>query len=133
MKKQWTILAAIIFAVIIAIFAVINAHPVRINYLFGTADWPLVLVILGSFLIGVLLIFSVGLMRFYKMQRQVKSLKKENQHFQELLQNEDHRMQNKKNEKTGKRGSAKEDPSTEPETTAQKNQSSSSKHESDHK
>ncbi|MCP3741198.1 LapA family protein [Rossellomorea sp. BNER] len=78
MKFQWTLLLGLIFALIVAIFAVINVDPVTVNYLFGTSQWPLILVIIGSVLMGGIIIGSVGLMRLYMIQRKVKALEKEN-------------------------------------------------------
>jgi lipopolysaccharide assembly protein A len=78
MKFQWTFLLGLIFALIVAIFAVINVDPVTVNYLFGTSQWPLILVIIGSVLMGGIIIGSVGLMRLYVIQRKVKALEKEN-------------------------------------------------------
>jgi lipopolysaccharide assembly protein A len=78
MKFQWTLLLGISFALIVAVFAVINVDPVTVNYLFGQAEWPLILVILGSVLMGGIIIGSVGLFRLYVVQRRVKALEKEN-------------------------------------------------------
>jgi lipopolysaccharide assembly protein A len=78
MKFQWTLLLGIFFALIVAVFAVINVDPVTVNYLFGQAEWPLILVILGSVLMGGIIIGSVGLFRLYVVQRKVKALEKEN-------------------------------------------------------
>ena len=78
MKFQWTLLLGISFALIVAVFAVINVDPVTVNYLFGQAEWPLILVILGSVLMGGIIIGSVGLFRLYVVQRKVKALEKEN-------------------------------------------------------
>lgn len=47
MNKQWTIIFALIFTLIVAIFAVINVRSVEVDYLFGRSEWPLILVILG--------------------------------------------------------------------------------------
>jgi lipopolysaccharide assembly protein A len=78
MKFQWTLLLGISFALIVAVFAVINVDSVTVNYLFGQAEWPLILVILGSVLMGGMIIGSVGLFRLYVVQRKVKALEKEN-------------------------------------------------------
>ncbi|MGF2617215.1 DUF1049 domain-containing protein [Rossellomorea vietnamensis] len=78
MKIQWNLILGLIFALIVAIFAVINVDPVRVNYLFGEAQWPLILVIIGSVLMGGLIIGSVGLFRIYVIQRKLKALQKEN-------------------------------------------------------
>ncbi|RIW37660.1 DUF1049 domain-containing protein [Bacillus salacetis] len=79
MKFQWNLILGLIFALVVAIFAVINVDPVRVNYLFGEAEWPLILVIIGSVLMGGLIVGSVGLFRLFVIQRKVKSLQKENE------------------------------------------------------
>lgn len=79
MKFQWNLILGLIFALIVAIFAVINVDPVRVNYLFGEAQWPLILVIIGSVLMGGLIVGSVGLFRLFVVQRKVKALQKENE------------------------------------------------------
>lgn len=78
MKFQWTLLLGIFFALVVSIFAVINVDPVTVNYLFGTSDWPLILVILGSVFMGGIIVGSVGLFRLFVVQRKVKALQKEN-------------------------------------------------------
>lgn len=83
MNIQWSMLLALIFALIIAVFAVINVDAVKVNYLFGTAEWPLILVILCSALLGALIIGFSGLVRIYKLQRQVKLLEREKLQLEE--------------------------------------------------
>lgn len=78
MKFQWALLFGFLFALIVAVFAVINVDDVTVNYLFGESQWPLILVILSSVLMGGLIVGSVGIVRMYSLQRQVKLLKKEN-------------------------------------------------------
>lgn len=77
MKFQWGLLLALIFALIIAIFSVINVNAVTVNYLFGHAEWPLILVILGSVLMGALIVGSIGMVRVFRLQRMVKRLEKQ--------------------------------------------------------
>ncbi|KON91247.1 hypothetical protein AF331_01530 [Rossellomorea marisflavi] len=86
MKFQWTLLLGIVFALIVSIFAVINVDPVTVNYLFGEADWPLILVILGSVFMGGIIIGSVGLFRLFVVQRRVKALEKENMTLREQIE-----------------------------------------------
>jgi lipopolysaccharide assembly protein A len=74
MKMQLYLLFGFIFALIIATFAVINVGDVEINYLFGTANWPLILVILGSAVFGGLSVGLFGLIKVIQLQRQVKKL-----------------------------------------------------------
>lgn len=85
MKFQWTLLLGIAFALIVAVFAVINVEPVTVNYLFGEAKWPLILVILSSVLMGGIIVGSVGLLRMFVLQREIKMLKKQNQALEEQL------------------------------------------------
>lgn len=77
MKGQWGLLVGILFALIIALFSVFNVDPVTVNYLFGEARWPLILVILGSVLMGGLMVGSIGLVRVFRLQRTVKRLERE--------------------------------------------------------
>ncbi len=72
MNKQWTIIFALLFTLIVAIFAVINVRAVEVDYLFGTAEWPLILVILGSVLMGALIVFSAGIFQVMKLKREIK-------------------------------------------------------------
>lgn len=86
MKGQWGLLFAFIFALIVAIFAVINVDPVTVDYLFGTAQWPLVLVILASALLGALIVGGFGIFRVFRFRRENRALKRENQQLEEKLQ-----------------------------------------------
>ncbi|WP_066050571.1 LapA family protein [Robertmurraya korlensis] len=84
MKFQWTMLLGILFALLVAIFAVINVEPVSVNYVFGSSEWPLVLVILVSVLMGGIIIGSVGLVKIYSLQRKVKQLTKEKEKLNQI-------------------------------------------------
>ncbi|AOV07634.1 LapA family protein [Sporosarcina ureilytica] len=77
MKFQWTWIVGLLFAVIIAVFSVINVDAVPVNYVFGTAEWPLVLVILGSALLGAAVSGIVALFRSVAGKHQVKELLKD--------------------------------------------------------
>ncbi|MCL1697274.1 MULTISPECIES: lipopolysaccharide assembly protein LapA domain-containing protein [unclassified Lysinibacillus] len=72
MKRQWNLILAIIVVLIIAIFSVINVDQVTVNYLFGKAEWPLILVIIGSVLLGALLVGLISMMKIYQLQRALK-------------------------------------------------------------
>ncbi|MBS8265035.1 DUF1049 domain-containing protein [Mesobacillus boroniphilus] len=89
MKFQWTLLLGLAFALIVAVFAVINVDPVTVNYLFGESEWPLILVILGSVLMGGIIVGSVGLFRLFVLQREVKALKKKNKGLEDQLAQKD--------------------------------------------
>lgn len=83
MRIQWSMIFGLIFALIVAIFAVINVDSVTVNYLFGEGQWPLILVILISVLFGGLIIGSAGFIRIYTLQRKVKQLEKQKRLLEE--------------------------------------------------
>ncbi|SDI93270.1 LapA family protein [Salimicrobium halophilum] len=76
MKGQSYIILAIVFALLVAIFAVINVDPVQVNYLFGSGEAPLILVILISVLMGGVITASVGALRYFRLKRDYKNLEK---------------------------------------------------------
>lgn len=77
MKRQWGLIFTLIFALLIAFFSVVNVNSVKVNYIFGSANWPLILVILVSVLLGALLLGSFGIVRMFRLQRKISRLQKE--------------------------------------------------------
>ena len=77
MKFQWNLLLGLLFAIIIAVFAVFNVDAVQVNYVFGKAEWPLVLVILCSALLGAMVSGFVAMFRSVQSNRRIKELQKE--------------------------------------------------------
>ncbi|GEK34369.1 LapA family protein [Kurthia sibirica] len=77
MKAQWWLLIGLIFAIIVAIFAVVNDKKVPVNYVFGEAQWPLVLVIIGAALLGALLSISFATYKILSKSLELKQVKKE--------------------------------------------------------
>ena len=77
LKIQWTIIVALIFTVIIALFSYINIEEIPVNYYFGQADWPLVVVILGSTLIGAFISSCISAIRMLALKRKVSLLQKD--------------------------------------------------------
>nr|WP_225941990.1 lipopolysaccharide assembly protein LapA domain-containing protein [Sporosarcina limicola] len=76
-KVQWTLLFGLLFAIIIAVFAVINVDAVQVNYVFGNAQWPLVLIILCSALLGAAVSGLFAMFRSLQSNRRIKELQKE--------------------------------------------------------
>ncbi|WP_019638801.1 LapA family protein [Paenibacillus fonticola] len=74
MKLQWSLILALVFALITALFAVINVEPVQVNLLFNSVKIPLILLILGSTLLGGIIVGSFGIYRGYRLQKEVKLL-----------------------------------------------------------
>lgn len=85
MRGQTYAIMAIIFVLIVAVFAVINVDPVEVNFLFGSGDAPLILVILFSVLMGGIITAAAGLVKIIQLQRERNGLKSENHHLQETL------------------------------------------------
>ncbi|MEK4426369.1 LapA family protein [Solibacillus sp. FSL K6-1523] len=74
---QWVLVIGLLFAIAVAIFATVNVTEVPINYVFGEARWPLVLVIFGSVFAGVIISLCFSLFRIFSSRQQVKSIQKE--------------------------------------------------------
>lgn len=83
MRIQWSLIIALIFALITAVFAVINVDPVEVNLLFGSVSLPLILLILGCTLLGGLIVGSFGIYRGYRLQKEVKNLNAKLVHIQD--------------------------------------------------
>lgn len=75
MRGQSAFIIGIVAAIIIAIFSVINVDPVPVNYMFGTSEWPLILVILGSVFLGAAVAGAMGMVRILRLQSEIKKLK----------------------------------------------------------
>lgn len=87
-KLQWYVILGIVFAIIVAVFAVVNVDKVDVNYVFGTAHWPLILVILGSVAMGGVIVGSVMAVRIVTLTKQLKELKKEHPSFNESAEDD---------------------------------------------
>jgi putative membrane protein len=77
LRIQWTLIFALFFALITAVFAVANVNSVPVNFLISKTDIPLILVILGSTLLGGLIVGLFGIIRQYRLQKKISSLEKE--------------------------------------------------------
>jgi putative membrane protein len=83
MRIQWSLILALIFALITAVFAVINVDPVQVNLLAGSVSVPLILLILGCTLLGGIIVGSFGIYRGYRLQKEIKVLKSKLVHIQD--------------------------------------------------
>lgn len=77
MKKQWNLLLALIFLLIVVLFSIANVANVTFSYLFGSVRLPLILIILGFFLLGVLLVGSFTYYKIYTQQRRIRQLERD--------------------------------------------------------
>ncbi|MFD1850173.1 LapA family protein [Oceanobacillus bengalensis] len=78
MKGQTYVILAIVFVIIVAVFAIMNVAPVEVDYLFWSGESPLILVILFSVLMGGIITAAVGAVKMYQLKREIKKLKSEN-------------------------------------------------------
>ena len=79
MKGQTYIILALVFALIVATFAVINVDVVEVNYLFFQSESPLILVILVSTLLGGLITGGFGIYHLMGVKKKMRQLQEENQ------------------------------------------------------
>ncbi|GGB28482.1 hypothetical protein GCM10011409_02260 [Lentibacillus populi] len=85
MRSQTYVIFAIIFVIIVAVFAVTNVDVVEVNYLFWSGESPLILVILFSVLMGGIITAAAGVVRMFRLQREIRLLKTENEEMSNLL------------------------------------------------
>ncbi|MFD0896636.1 LapA family protein [Loigolactobacillus binensis] len=74
MKNQWRLVLVLLLALVIVIFAVLNVAPVTVQFGFGSAKWPLIIVIIVSLLLGAVVTVLVSTMSALGLRRQVKAL-----------------------------------------------------------
>ena len=74
---QVNLIISMVFAVIIALFAVANSEPVSINLIFRTYELSQAVVILVSAVVGALMVFVLNLVAKAKQAMKAKNLKKE--------------------------------------------------------
>lgn len=89
MKGQTYVILSIILVIIIAVFAVTNVDTVQVNYLFWSGEAPLILVILFSVLMGGVITAAAGIVKLFRMQRELRELHAENQKMKKTLQEND--------------------------------------------
>lgn len=55
MKNQWRLVGALVIALVIIVFAILNVEPVRVNFGVAAVHWPLILVIVITLILGVVI------------------------------------------------------------------------------
>ena len=71
---QINIIVFLIFAVLVAAFAVQNTMPVVVKFLLWEANLSLVLVILGSVAVGAILLFTINIVKQHSGKREMKEM-----------------------------------------------------------
>jgi uncharacterized integral membrane protein len=100
---QFILVSALIFALLVAVFAISNANEVIVKFPWGSYPISQAVVILGSAAVGSVVVLLLGLfsqikLRFklWEFQGRIKKLEKEIQNLQE--ENEKYREMNFQNE-----------------------------------
>ncbi len=75
--SQFGVILALIFSLIIAIFAIANNQPIEVNYLYGKAEVSAIVVILGAAILGALVIFLLSMFRQIRISFQIRNLRNE--------------------------------------------------------
>lgn len=73
---------SLLFALLVAIFAVQNATPVTVAFLSGSFQTSLVIIILGAATFGALIILSLALFSQFKLQRLLRAARQREQQLQ---------------------------------------------------
>lgn len=72
MKNPWRLILFLLLALLVAIFAVLNVAKVTVHFGFMTAQWPLIVIILGALLIGAILTALLATTTQLSLRRQLK-------------------------------------------------------------
>ncbi len=79
--SQFGVILALIFSLIIAIFAIANNQPIEVNYLYGKAEVSAIVVILGAAILGALVIFLLSMFRQIRISFQIRNLRNEVENY----------------------------------------------------
>ncbi|MEO1770446.1 LapA family protein [Candidatus Enterococcus ferrettii] len=82
MKRQWKVILGFVLVLIIVVFAVLNNQEVPVNFGFSKLYSPLILIIIGSAIIGALVIFLTSSATMFQQKRQVKQLQSQIDEFE---------------------------------------------------
>lgn len=74
---QFNFILSMIFALFVAIFAIVNSEPVTINLFFKTINSNMAVVIFFSTGLGGLIVFLFNTVTSFKKNREIKSVSKE--------------------------------------------------------
>ena len=77
MKDHGKLITGFLLVCIVVIFSVINTRRVVVNFGFAEITSPLIFIILGSAILGALIVFVTWFSNFWKQRKELKSLKNE--------------------------------------------------------
>ncbi|MGX7148786.1 LapA family protein [Enterococcus ureasiticus] len=77
MKNQWRVVIGLVLVLIVVIFAVLNNQTVPVSFGFAKISGPLILIILGSAIVGALIGLLTSTTTMWKQKKQLKELQKD--------------------------------------------------------
>lgn len=89
MKDHGKLITGFLLVCVVVIFSVINTRRVVVNFGFAEITSPLIFIILGSAILGALIVFVTWFSNFWKQRKELKSLKNE---LNELKENFDAKL-----------------------------------------
>lgn len=82
MKKQWKVILGFILVLVIVIFALSNSQEIPVNFLITKIYLSLVLVIIGSALVGALIVLLTSGATMFQQRKEIKQLKEQIQSYE---------------------------------------------------
>lgn len=82
MKKQWKVIVGFLLVLLIVLFAVLNSQDVPVSFGFSSFKSPLIIVIIGSALIGALVVFLTSSANLFQQRKQIKQLEQQVKDFE---------------------------------------------------
>ncbi len=82
MKRQWSTVLVIALTLLVVIFAVMNVDPVSINFGFTLVSIPLVVVIIGTLLIGMTIVAMWSTTLVLRERRQQQKIQAQLDNFE---------------------------------------------------
>lgn len=82
MKRQWSTVLVIALTLLVVIFAVMNVDPVSINFGFTLVSIPLVVVIIGTLLIGITIVAMWSTTLVLRERRQQQKIQAQLDNFE---------------------------------------------------
>lgn len=70
MKRQWSMIGAIVLLLLVAILSVLNVDSVPLSFGFAIVEWPLIIIIFVSFLLGAVLATLLSTIKSYKDKKE---------------------------------------------------------------
>ncbi|HFI0136182.1 TPA: lipopolysaccharide assembly LapA domain-containing protein [Streptococcus suis] len=77
MKQKLSLIGLVLIILLTVVLSLTNRQVVVVNYLIGQFRMPLILVIIGSLLIGMFIQYLLGLTKNMSLKSEIKNLKKE--------------------------------------------------------